>query len=276
MVGEFPRVVAVGVCLLGAGPTGVFPLGFGGQSISVGGEVASPGLRVVARPQPFGRRPPIAEHDRLAPSHALDRILRPHAPRRIRAHDLLVERLRHFMLVDVKGGNRDLADRRGIDRGLAAHREFPGGNQHHDNSAGRRVISPADEPRRFRRTPPASSAPGRSPERSANRCSPPEPPTRRRNTSPAAPTVLPTRCTRARHGLPGSDLGSSVGAAPTRSACGALDGLADHLLGQTHVFGRLHAEPGRFFRMRITRMLMSRHKSSWLPATERHWPPSLP
>ncbi len=127
------RQLAVGVAEAvfpgAAGAAGVLPLRLGRQPVAVGVEVALPGGQVVAGGQPVELRAAVAEADGVGPLRPLDGVLRRLPLRRVDAHHLLIEFLRHRVLVEVKRGDADAVRRLVVAAGGVAHREAAGRDQ---------------------------------------------------------------------------------------------------------------------------------------------------
>ena len=114
-----------------AGATGIFPFRLSGKPVAIGVEVALPGIQVVTGGQPFPLRTLVTETDSIGPLCPLDGVTLAFVLRGIDAHDLLIEFLRHRILVEVKR-----VDRNGVRSfvrrpGAVAHLESAGRDQDH-------------------------------------------------------------------------------------------------------------------------------------------------
>ena len=128
---QIPLVVGRAVLLIPAGPARVFPFRLGRQPIAAQGEVALPGVGLVARRQPVHFGALVTKFHSIDPLHILDGILRRLSPGRIFTHDLFVESLRDGVLVDVERGKGHLMRRLVGPAGAVAHGEAAGRNEHH-------------------------------------------------------------------------------------------------------------------------------------------------
>ena len=136
-VAELLRAAFEVVVAAASRAAGVLPLGLGRQTVAVGGEIAGPRGQVVARRQPLGGGPGVAELQRVGPTDPFHGVLLARSPRRVLPHQPLVEILRHLVAVHVEGADRHLVGRTGVALGLATHREAAAGNQHHLGAARR-------------------------------------------------------------------------------------------------------------------------------------------